>query len=185
MSAVITVMAASVTSFAATNIDDLCILTLFFARQIPTPRIVAGQYLGFTVIVALSCLGALLSFAIPAQWSRLIGVLPLALGLKELLQIQNSRDVSQVSERRQGLISIAMVTLSNGTDNVGVYIPFFRFNSHYLVLILAVYGVLVGIWCLLGKLLGHHPFVLRSLGRIGHWLVPFVFIGLGLYILAF
>ena len=73
-----------------------------------------------------------------------------------------------------------MITVSNGTDNVGVYIPFFRFNSHYLVLILAVYGVLVGIWCLLGKLLGHQPFVLRSLGRIGLWLVLFVFIGLGL-----
>ena len=107
MNTVITVIAASVTSFAGTNIDDLCILTLFFARQIPTPRIVAGQYLGLTVIVVLSCMGAVLSFAMPAQWIRLIGVLPLALGLEELLQNQNSIDVSELSERRQGLITIS------------------------------------------------------------------------------
>lgn len=39
---------ASVTTFAATNIDDICLLTIFFfARRVPARRIVAGQYLGF------------------------------------------------------------------------------------------------------------------------------------------
>jgi cadmium resistance protein CadD (predicted permease) len=185
MNRAISVLTASVTTFAATNIDDLCLLTLFFARRIPGRHIVAGQYLGFAIIVFVSSLGALLSFAIPAQWIRFLGLLPLALGIKELLQMRKTQDRGETFEPKQSLMSIAMVTVSNGADNVGVYIPFFRFNSPHLWLILAVYGVLVAMWCVAGRWLGRHPLILRVLDRAGHWLVPFVFIGLGLYILAF
>jgi cadmium resistance protein CadD (predicted permease) len=185
MNVVTTVLAASVITFAATNIDDIFLLTLFFARKIPARHIVAGQYLGFAVIVLLSCLGALFTLSLPAHWSRLLGLLPLALGIKELLQIGRSKDAGDSSEKKQGLLSIAAITLSNGSDNVGVYLPFFRFHSHYLWLILIVYGLMVGIWCIAGKRLGHHPIVLRTLGRVGHWLIPFVFLGLGVSILAF
>jgi cadmium resistance protein CadD (predicted permease) len=49
--------------------------------------------------------------------------------------------------------------------------------------ILASYTALLPIWCFAGKWVGERPLVLRSLDRYGHWLVPTVFIGLGLYIL--
>jgi cadmium resistance protein CadD (predicted permease) len=51
------VLSASITTFAATNIDDAFLLTLFFARRIPAPRIVAGQYAGFAAIVGISLIG--------------------------------------------------------------------------------------------------------------------------------
>jgi cadmium resistance protein CadD (predicted permease) len=184
MNVTITILVASVTTFAATNIDDIFLLTLFFARKIPTHRVVAGQYLGFALIILLSMLGALLSLAIPTYWSRFLGLLPLALGIKELMKIGRAEDACEPCKQKQSARAIAIVTLSNGADNVGVYVPFFGFNSHHLWLILIVYAVLVGIWCLVGRQLGHHPVVLRTLGRVGHWLVPFVLIGLGVYILA-
>ena len=184
MNVVTTVLVASVTTFAATNIDDILLLTLFFARRVPTRRIVAGQYLGFSAIILLSCLGALLTLAIPTRWTRLLGLLPLTLGIKELLQNEKAKDAGELSEKKQSL-SIAIITLSNGADNLGVYVPFFHFNRHHLWLILIVYGVLVWIWCIAGRWFGHHPIVLRTVERVGHWLVPVVFIGLGLYILAF
>jgi cadmium resistance protein CadD (predicted permease) len=184
MNAPITVLVASVTTFAATNIDDFFLLTLFFARQIPTRRVVAGQYLGFAVIILLSLLGALLTLAIPIYWSRVLGLLPLALGIKGLMKIGRAGDESEPFEQKQSVGAIAILTLSNGADNVGVYVPFFRFNGHHLWFILIVYAVLVGFWCLVGRRLGRHPVVLRTLGRVGPWLVPFVLIGLGVYILA-
>jgi cadmium resistance protein CadD (predicted permease) len=55
MSPLLTVLAASVTTFAATNLDDIFLLTVFFARRVPTRRIVAGQCLGFAAIIAELC----------------------------------------------------------------------------------------------------------------------------------
>lgn len=51
MSPLLTVLAANVTTFAPTNLDDIFLLTVFFARRAPTRRIVAVQYLGFAAIV--------------------------------------------------------------------------------------------------------------------------------------
>jgi cadmium resistance protein CadD (predicted permease) len=49
--------------FAVTNIDDLVLLGLFFARaqgrRAAVWRVVAGQYLGFTAILVASVVGAL------------------------------------------------------------------------------------------------------------------------------
>jgi cadmium resistance protein CadD (predicted permease) len=50
MSSVLTVLAASVTTLAVTNLDEIFLLTVLFARRLPTRRIVAGQYLGFCSI---------------------------------------------------------------------------------------------------------------------------------------
>src|ERR1700759_2189797 len=88
MSLILSILAASVTTFAATNLDDIFLLTVFFARRVPTRRIVAGQYLGFAAIVVVS-LGVVwgVVLAIPRDWIRLLGVLPLAVGIKELLQM--------------------------------------------------------------------------------------------------
>jgi len=178
----LTVLAASLCTFAVTNVDDICLLTLFFARRVPARRVVAGQYIGFSAIILLSLIGALAALAIPQGWSRLLGVLPLALGIRELYQrtLQETR-TSRASG--YGVMSIALITLSNGTDNVGVYVPFFVVNRPHLWLILTCYGLLVGMWCLIGRSLGNHSVVLSVIDRWGHWLMPIVLIGLGIYIL--
>src|SRR2546430_17240394 len=51
MSPVLAALAASATTLAATNVDDIFLLTLVFARRVSTRRIVAGQYLGVAAIV--------------------------------------------------------------------------------------------------------------------------------------
>jgi cadmium resistance protein CadD (predicted permease) len=80
--------------------------------------------------------------------------------------------------------SIALVTLSNGADNIGVYVPFFVIGRAYLWLILIVYVVLVALWCFAGRWLGNHSLILRAVDRWGRWAVPFVFIALGIYVLS-
>ncbi|MGA8343479.1 MAG: cadmium resistance transporter [Candidatus Sulfotelmatobacter sp.] len=81
------------------------------------------------------------------------------------------------------IVSIAVITLSNGADNIGVYVPFFVNGRAYLWLILAVYAALVALWCFVGRWLGNHSVILRSVDRVGHWAVPLVFVGLGIYVL--
>jgi cadmium resistance transport/sequestration family protein len=178
----LTVFWASITTFAATNIDDAFLLTLFFARRIPTRRIVAGQYIGFGAIVAISLIGAWAAFAIPHRWIRFLGVLPLAVGIKQLLRVRRS-EPERSRTRDFSVGSIALLTLSNGADNIGVYVPFFVVGRAYLWLILIVYLVLVCVWCFVGRWLGNHSPVLRAVDRWGRWAVPLVFIGLGIHVL--
>ena len=183
MNSLLAVLAASLTTFAATNIDDFFILTLFFARRVPTRRIVAGQYLGFAAIILVSLIGVWAALAIPHRWIRLLGVLPLAIGIKELFQTRRNGP-KKSSSTNYSLISIALVTLSNGADNVGVYVPFFLVSRAYLWVILITYAVLIAVWCFVGRWLGNHSVILRSVDRLGHCVVPFVFIGLGIYVLT-
>jgi cadmium resistance protein CadD (predicted permease) len=76
------------------------------------------------------------------------------------------------------------MTLSNGADNISVYVPFFVLGRSKLWLILIEYAALVALWCLVGRWLGSHSLILRSVDRWGHWAVPLVFVGLGIYVLS-
>jgi cadmium resistance protein CadD (predicted permease) len=181
------VLVASVTTFAATNLDDLFLLTVFFARRVPTRRIVAGQFFGFAAIVLLSfaTLWAV-GHTIPRAWIRLLGILPFGIGIRQLLKIRNRRSTHTAKpDDTLRVLSIAAITLGNGADNVGVYVPFFLASRSYLWWVLAVYGLMVLVWCAIGKRIGSYALVLESLDRWGHWIVPFVLIGLGSYILLF
>jgi cadmium resistance protein CadD (predicted permease) len=175
------VLSASVATFAATNIDDVFLLTLFFARRVSTRRIVAGQYIGFAGIVGASLIGVRAALALPHRWIHLLGILPLAIGIKHLLQTH--RTEVEAPSGNGNIASIAAITLSNGADNVGVYVPFFVKGRVYLWLILSVYALLVAIWCFVGRWLGGHSFVLRLVDRWGHWAGPMIFVGLGIYVL--
>ena len=178
------VLSASLATFAATNIDDAFLLTFFFARRIPARRIVAGQYLGFAAIVGVSLVGVWAALAIPHRWIRLLGLLPLAIGIKHLLKARRRTDAEQPYTGAESVVSIALLTLSNGADNISVYLPFFVIGRANLWLILTAYAALVALWCFVGRWLGNHPLVLRAADRWGHWAVPLVFIGMGIYTLS-
>jgi hypothetical protein len=52
--------------------------------------------------------------------------LPLAIGLKELIQIQKRESIRTPKRNGSlGVLSIAAITLTNGHDDLGVYVPFF------------------------------------------------------------
>jgi cadmium resistance protein CadD (predicted permease) len=165
-----------------TNFDDVVLLTLFFAQRVPTRNVVFGQGLGFAGIVALSLAGSWTAASIPSAWFRFLGLLPLAIGIKQLVRTHSIEWKTGV--RNTDVLSIAAVTLANGGDNIGVYVPFFAINHSRIGIILLVYAALLLLWCLAGKWLGSHTFVLHSVDRYGHFVGPFVFGALGIYILV-
>jgi cadmium resistance transport/sequestration family protein len=193
---------AGITSFVATNIDDIVILTLFFGQVnagLRVRSIVVGQYLGFAGLVLLSLPGFFGGLLIPAQWIGLLGLLPIAIGILKLVKPDEGEDeIQTVSEeflrsQKQSKLaswlspqtySVAAVTIANGGDNVGIYVPLFAgSNLASLSVILTVYFILVGIWCYIAQRIALHPAIARLLSRYGEKLVPWVLIGLGLYIL--
>jgi cadmium resistance transport/sequestration family protein len=195
-----------ITSFAATNIDDLVILMLFFAQVNPTfrPRHIAiGQYLGFTALIIASLPGFFGGLIVPKAGIGLLGLLPIAIGINHLVNGDSDQDELQaVSTEFKGdnpksslwskLVSflppqtfnVAAVTIANGGDNIGIYLPLFAgIDGPSFVVILTVFFVLIGVWCYVAYLLTSHPVIAKVLTRYTKAIVPFVLIGLGIFIL--
>ncbi|WP_307812905.1 cadmium resistance transporter [Micromonospora coerulea] len=180
--------AAAAAVFAATNIDDIVVLTVLFvaARQAGRPRpwhIVAGQYLGIGALVGAAVVVAAGLLVVPDPWTGLLGLLPIGLGIRALLNRADADAPPAVVVG--GLLGVAGVTIANGSDNIAVYVPVFRsLDLGAGLVFLLVFAALVAVWCAAAAGLGSHPRVVRLIGRAGHWLVPAVFIGIGVVILV-
>jgi cadmium resistance transport/sequestration family protein len=193
-------------AFFATNIDDIIILLLFFSQinaDFRRRHIFFGQYLGFVAIIIASLPGFFGGLVVRRELIGLLGILPIVIGLKQLLNQQEetteiqtvSSDFKQ-SSYRNPIISfilsllhpntykVAAVTIANGGDNISIYIPLFAgHNFASLGVILSVFFVMVGVWCLIAYLLTLHPTIADILTRYGNFLVPYVLICLGLFIM--
>ncbi|GIF73835.1 cadmium resistance transporter [Asanoa siamensis] len=182
-------VAAAAGLFAGTNVDDLVVLTVLFlaARTTGLPRpwqIWLGQYAGIATLVAIAGAAALGLTLLPDRWVGLLGLVPLALGVRGLVAAFRS-DGTAAPPVASGLVSVAAVTIANGADNIAVYTPVFRaIGLADTLLTIGVFAVLTAVWCLAGAWLGGHRRVIDVLGRWGHWLVPLVFVAIGLVILG-
>ena len=183
---------AAIGLFAATNMDDIVVLTVLFLASargaLPGWKVVAGQYLGFIALVAISSLAAAGLTIVPDEWVGLLGLVPLAIGVYGLIRTLRRRgdddDDDESSISAGGLLGVAGITIANGADNISLYTPVFRTNPVTdTIVTIIVFLVLVAVWCLVARFVGTSKAVTEALEKIEHWLVPAVFIGLGLYIL--
>lgn len=179
-------------TFAATNIDDIFVLMLFFSQTNQNFRaghIIVGQYLGFTALVLISLVGFLGGLIIPPEWIGLLGLLPIIIGVRHWLKRNKSEtDEAEANVSKANswaaISSVAAVTFANGGDNIGIYTPLFASSDSFsLVITLLVFYLLLGVWCYAGYVIIRHPLVARVLSGYAHYIVPFVLIGLGIYIL--
>ena len=181
--------------FIATNIDDIIVLSLFFARGAgrrgTTARILVGQYLGFAGILGASVLVTLGAGAfLPPEVIPYFGLIPLGLGLWAAWQAWRNRgadddDEAKVEGKKVGVWTVAGVTFANGGDNIGVYVPVFLSVGPaavvaYCIVFLALVAALVG----LGKFVATRRPIAELLERWEHILFPIVLIGLGIVILV-
>lgn len=194
------------TAFIATNLDDLIILMLFFSQVSPNFRnyhIISGQYLGFSLLLLASLPGFLGGLVIPEQWIGLLGFLPLAIGVKLLLQPEAAEaEVQTVSEKfdqasasskltarvtqflSPQVCKVAAVTVANGGDNISIYIPLFASsNPLEMGVILLVFLGMIAVWCFIAAKLVRHRSIAAFLSEYGERIIPLVFICLGLGIL--
>ena len=85
-------------AFVATNIDDLFILMVFFAkRNFPTSQIILGQYVGMGSLLGTSLFASLIALVIPHNLIGLVGLFPIAIGVKELVVLRNAAHDNDVS----------------------------------------------------------------------------------------
>jgi cadmium resistance transport/sequestration family protein len=177
--------------FAATNVDDIVVLTVLFleSRASGQPRlwqIWAGQYIGILALVTASSAAALGLTILPDPWVGLLGVVPIALGVRSLMNARGDGDgEGRSATAANGVAAVAALTIANGADNVSVYTPMFRTLDFAQSLVtFAVFAVMPGIWCIVGSWLATHKRVISIVERTGHWLVPGIFIVIGSLIIV-
>ena len=181
--------------FLATNIDDIIVLSLFFARGAgqrgTTVRILIGQYLGFAGILGAAVLVTLGAGAfLPPEVIPYFGLIPLALGLWAAWQAWRRRhdddddDEGKIQGKKVAVWAVAGVTFANGGDNIGVYVPvFLSVGPAAVVAYCVVFLALVAVLVIVAKFIATRRPIAEILERWEHILFPLVLIGLGIFIL--
>src|SRR3984957_38468 len=123
----------AVALFASTNVDDIFVLIGFFADpKFRTRDIVLGQYAGIAALFGVSLVASLLSLVIPRPYLGLLGIVAILIGAKKVVDFYRKRDKGQTTLERHSKTSaygrsatVALVTMANGGDNIGIYAPSF------------------------------------------------------------
>ncbi|MHC5610992.1 MAG: cadmium resistance transporter [Nostoc sp.] len=206
MSKLGTTFSEGIIAFIATNIDDIIILLILFSQvnvNFRPRHILLGQYLGFVAIIIASLPGFFGGLVIQREWIGLLGLLPIAIGLQQLVSRKEetitvqtvSNDFNQSTPTNPVLsfilsvlhpqtYKVAAITIANGGDNISIYIPLFAGHDlASLGVILSIFFVMVGVWCAIAYFLSRQPPIAYILSRYGQAVVPFVLIGLGLFIM--
>ena len=196
-------------AFTVTNIDDMMILLLLFSQSDSSFRkrhIFIGQYLGFFAIIMLSLPGFFGGLFIQREWLGLLGILPIAIGMKQLINQQaegtEGTEVQTVNPDFPQLLhpnpvfsfflsilhpntyQVAAITIANSGDNISIYIPLFAGQDFVsLGIIIAVFLAMVGVGCGIAYLLTSQVTIGYILSRYGRAIIPFILMALGLFIM--
>ena len=207
MSWLISTLIIGISAAFQTTFDDNLYLTAFFGkvnRSFRPKHIVLGEFLGFTALVFASLPGFFGGLIIPSTWIGLLGLLPIAIGISNLISREEEEETVQAvsidstsrvksGRQKKSLLEtirdpqtyrVSAVTIANGGNNIGIYVPLFASsNLPSLGVILCVCYFTVGVWCLLSYNLTRNPLMTPVLTRFGRKVFPFVLIYLGLSIL--
>ena len=182
---------SAIVVFAVTNIDDMIILSLFFGdKTLSRKAIVLGQYAGIGLILAASIALSLVAAQFPAKWVSLLGFIPLGLGVYKGLMLiirpneEGDHTAPTLMGSKAAFTYITMMTISNGGDNTGVYVPLFASDPSVIPVYAVVFAVMTAVWCFLGHLLLKWPPLAVKVERYGHYVLPVVLIVIGLEILS-
>lgn len=183
-------------------------------NMMKTRHIIIGQYLGLGVLISISIIGALGISVIPHEYVGLLGLVPIYLGIKAYTDYQKEgRDKKDIEKQENqsdennkleettdikencittflknfinsSVFKVASITIANGGDNIGIYIPLFTsMNLIGIFITVVIFVFLIALWCFIGKRLAEYHFVQRNIEKYEHIFIPIIFIGLGFFIL--
>lgn len=178
----------STVAFVATNIDDLFINMLLYLRSSGKQEdtaITIGKFMGTALLLAISCLGAAGLQKLASEYLWLLGFVPVAMGIKEIISNKRNGDDSDTLETASSsALGTMFITLASGGDNIGIWLPLMAgFTLWQMAVCTVVFFIMTGLFCLGGKQLAHMPAIETATDKYRHVLVPAVYIILGLYII--
>lgn len=187
MSILDSVIVIAVWLFVATHIDTVLVMAAFCADpEYRTFEVTIGHFLGFTVGLVGALIGGIIAAELLTEWTFLLGLIPLGLGISRLRQQYTTTEQSVSQVGTSGLNRIVIVTSAGiglSGENIAVLIPFFAERTiTELGVITALY--LLGAVIVLVVALGVGKWITTvALPKwIDRWAVPGVLIIVGTYV---
>lgn len=176
----------SVAAFASANLDDIFLLTAWLGDPKLRPsQVYAGQFIGFGVLALASAVCATLFIRVSGHYLAFLGILPILLGVRRLwMSWKGVPEEPSPDHHALKIMTVATVTIVNGTDDLAVFVPLLaKAGILALPLVMTVFFVMTGLWCIIATAMARHQLVAGFLDRWGHKLMPVLLIALGIYIL--
>ncbi|QDQ84610.1 cadmium resistance transporter [Paraburkholderia megapolitana] len=181
----------AVAAYAATNIDNLCVLLAFLAdARDGKYRVIVGQFLGSAALVVIALAVAALLTKLPEPYIGLLGFLPVTVGIvkgRTWLRSRSGVEQAEVASASRGSSpwTVAGVAISNGSDNLAVYVPLYAAHSAAdAVTITLVFAAMTALWCASAVWLVNHPLLGAPLRRYGAAILPLVLIVIGISVIV-
>jgi cadmium resistance protein CadD (predicted permease) len=171
-------------AFIGTNVDNAVVTVAMVAAAPPerASRLVLGQATGFLVLALAAGATAIALFELSTRVIGLLGVVPLALGLRGLWALRHREGPSRTSTRAvgSGFTAAALVTIAAGGDNLAAYIPLFRVAGPTSVsATVFVFVVAEAVLSLLILRVGLHPRTRSAAVRVGELASPLLLCAVG------
>ena len=178
----------SFTAYVSTNFDDILILMLLFAKPNANFfKIFVGKLLGIGFLTAISLLGACGLQVIPQEYVRFLGFIPILLGAKVFWVYHKKNENPQnINTSKAVILDTAIITVANGADNIGIYIPLFvGYTLTQGIITVAIFIIMTLFWCLLGNQIARISLLRRAIHKYSQIITPLIYVLLGIYILLF
>jgi cadmium resistance protein CadD (predicted permease) len=187
----------TLSSFIATNLDNLLILVLLLANTHYLKKYVLAGFLSAVILVILlSGFGLLLGQTFNAGLIGYLGAVPLLFGCFLLYQqwvrkppvekkTETPADQELLGNPRQVWITTTILLLSNSADSIAVLLPLMaETESKLLPTLIGLYLLAGAGCCIVALAIVNQPKLAGRIKRHGEQLVPWIMIGVGLYILT-
>lgn len=200
----ISVIISAIISFISTNIDDILVLMILFSKADSKDKrkyVFIGQYIGIGILVLISVLGALGLSIVPEKYVGFLGLVPIFIGIKEFYEyrtgVEEDSEALEIEEDSAkasiltslkkyiplDVVKVSMISIANGADNIGIYIPTFRVMTQMdLVITILIFAIMTALFCIVAIKLVNYPFIKDKIEKYKGILVPVVFIALGIFI---
>lgn len=178
--------------FIATGIDEMFVLTILFAQAQKKKAVGAvyiGQQIAMIALLGISILGVFGLTFITEKWIGLLGLVPIILGIRMLINGDEEDEEEEEILKKTGkfnslIISVALIAIGGGGEELAIYIPYFSaLDTTELIITLITFNLLVPIWCILCQKVASFKYVKETVEKYERILVPIVFVGLGLFVL--
>ena len=178
--------------FVATNLDNLVIMVILLGSN---PGRSAAVLLGYLVsaicVIVVATIGVLLGALVDPGLIGYLGLLPLSLGIWQLWQQRRGRagavlpedDPTRGTEGQTWLGSFLLMFTNSG-DTVALFLPLLAESSRLAALwVVSLFLLLALGWAVLSRIIAGEPRLARQIEAGGTWLVPWIMIAVGCYVL--
>jgi len=181
------VLLVATSLFVVTHLDTFAVLVAFCVDEAyTTGEVFVGHYLGFAGGLAAAVALATMAGVTLREWTFLLGLVPLTIGLWSLLRRRDddAPAVADTVETPGGVAVVAGAGLGLSGENLAVFVPFFGgLDATTLAVVVAYYllaaGLLFGVAFAVARWTAADP-----PAWVDRWLVPTMLVVVGVYVLT-